>query len=110
MVGGKLPLSQFSEQLEERVSSAHSGETPKLRDLSTPLLKIDGAGNIEVKLTVTSLSDQQLEQLEDLGMNIRLTLPKYGVIEGSLPHDQVEAVAGLDFVVNVGTPGYPLHN
>ena len=145
MVGGKLPLSQFSEQLEElgeqlaeiyrqkqaltpvqrkidssilqvtqeveeRVSSAHSGEMPKLRDLSTPLLKIDDAGNIEVKLTVTSLSDEQLEQLEALGMQISLTLPEYRVIEGSLPHDQVEAVAGLVFVVNVGTPGYPLHN
>ena len=30
--------------------------------------------------------------------------------EGSLPYYQVEAVAGLDFVVGVGTPGYPWHN
>lgn len=30
--------------------------------------------------------------------------------EGSLLYDHVEAVAGLDFVINVGMPGYPWHN
>ena len=103
-------IIQVVREVDERISSAPPGERPKLQDFSTPMLKIDDAGNIEVKLTVTSLSDEQLEQLEVLGMNIRLTLPKYGVIEGSLPYDQVETVAALDFVVNVGTPGYALHN
>ena len=102
-------ILQVIREVNERLSVAYAGETPKFRDLSTPLLKIDDVGNIEVKLTVTSLTAEQLEQLEDLGMQIRLTLPEYGVIEGSLPHDRVEAVAGLDFVVNVGTPGYPLY-
>ncbi len=97
-------------EAEERISAAHPGETPKFQDLSTPLLRIDDAGNIEVKLTVTSLSDERLEQLEALGMQIGLTLPEYGVIEGSLRYDQVEAVAGLDFVARVGIPGYPWHN
>ena len=145
MVSGKLPLSQFSEQLEEfgeqlaeiyqqkqaltpaqrkidssiiqviqhvknRLSALAEGEKPRLRNLSTALLKIDDVGNIEVKLNVTSLSDEQFQELEALGMQIGLTLPEYGVIEGSLPYDQVEAAAGLDFVVRVGTPGYPRHN
>ncbi len=103
-------ILQVIREAEERVLAALSGETPKFRELSTPLLKTDDAGNIEVKLTVTSLTAEQLEQLEDLGMNIRLTLSKYGIIEGSLPYSQVEAVAGLDFVVNVGTPGYAVPN
>ena len=103
-------ILQVIREAEERVSAALPGETPKFQDLSTPLLKIDDAGNIEVRLTVTSLTTEQLEQLEDLGMQIGLTLSKYGIIEGSLPYDQVEAVAGLDFVARVGIPGYPLHN
>ena len=103
-------ILQVIREAEERVSAALPGETPKFQDLSTPLLKIDDAGNIEVRLTVTSLTTEQLEQLEDLGMQIGLTLSKYGIIEGSLPYDQVEAVAGLDFVARVGTPGYPWHN
>ena len=103
-------ILQVIRKAEERISALPEGETPRLRDLSTALLKIDDVGNIEVKLTVTSLTDERLEQLEALEMQIGLTLPEYGVIEGSLPYDQVEAVAGLDFVARVGTPGYPWHN
>lgn len=103
-------ILQVIREVEKRISSARPGATPKLQDLSTPLLKIDDTGSIEVKLTVTSLSDERLEQLEALGLQIGLTLPEYGVIEGSLRYDQVEAVAALDFVVSVATPGYPWHN
>jgi len=102
-------ILQVVREVKERISAAHPRETPRLRDLSMRLLKVDDAGNIEVKLSVTSLGDEQIEQVEARGMQIGLTLPKYGVIEGSLPYDQVEAVAGFDFVVNVGTPGYALH-
>ena len=91
-------------EVEKRISAAPLVEMSKFQDLSTPLLKVDDTGNIEVKLTVTNSNDEQLEQLEAFGMQIRLSLPEYGIIEGSLGYEQVEAVAGLDFVVNVGTP------
>jgi hypothetical protein len=80
------------------------------QSLSTQLLKIDNEGNIDVSLTVLSQTDDELMQLEKLGMNISFTLPEYGVIEGSLPYNQIEAVAGLDFVQNVGIPGRPFLN
>ncbi|MFC1905165.1 S8 family serine peptidase, partial [Chloroflexota bacterium] len=96
--------------VEKQLSLREAGERLRLQNLSTSLLRIDDTGNIEVKLTVTSLADEKLRQLEDLGMDIGLTLPDYGVLEGSLPHSQVEAVAGLDFVVNLGLPGYPLYH
>jgi len=101
---------QVIRKVEEQVSASAEGKKARLQDLSTALLKVDDAGNIDVKLTVTSFGDEQLGQLQDLGMDIGITLPKYGIIEGSLPYSQVEAVAGLDFVVNVGTPGYAVHN
>ncbi|MFA5367751.1 MAG: S8 family serine peptidase, partial [Dehalococcoidia bacterium] len=43
-------------------------------------------------------------------MNIEITLLEYAILEGDLPYDAVETVAGLDFVKHVGTPGYPIHN
>ena len=64
----------------------------------------------ETRQTSIQLINRDYEQLEALGMQIGLTLPEYGVIEGSLPYDQVEAAAGLDFVVSAGTPGCPRHN
>jgi hypothetical protein len=100
-------ILQVIQTVKERISA---GKTPDYQSLSTSLLKIDSAGNVEVKLTVTSQTAEQLQKLKDLGMQIGLTLPKYGIIEGTLPYSQVEAVAGLDFVTNVGAPGYPLHN
>ncbi len=39
-------------EVKKRISAAAAGKTPRFRDLSTFLLKIDYIGNIEVKLTV----------------------------------------------------------
>ncbi|MFC1861256.1 S8 family serine peptidase [Chloroflexota bacterium] len=97
-------------KVEDRVSALSEGDAPALQDLSTGLCKINDAGNIQVKLTVTDLSDERLELLEDLGMQVSVTLPEYGIIEGALSYYQVEAVAGLDFVTNVRRPGYIMNN
>lgn len=90
-------ILQVVQKVEKRILA---GEKPDFQSLSTPLLKMDSTGNIEVSLTVTSQTAEQLRQLEDLGMSIRITLPQYQVIEGTLPYGQIEAVAGLDFVQN----------
>ena len=97
-------------EIEKRISATPPGYAPGLRDLSTGMLKLDNAGEIEVRLTVDNVTEYHLEQLKALGMDINIILPKYGVVEGSLPYHKVEAVAGLDFVLCVGMPGYPIHN
>ncbi|MFA4837533.1 MAG: hypothetical protein WC749_15875, partial [Dehalococcoidia bacterium] len=98
---------------EEAAPKAAFGaqETPEKTELSPalpPLVRMDSAGKIEVKLTVSGTNSEQLKELEDLGMNITITLPDYGIVEGWLLPTQVEAVAGLGFVTHVGTPGYPI--
>ena len=103
-------IMQVIQKIEKQISTEYVWEMPEFQDFSAPLLRTDYAGNIEIKLTVNSLTVERLEQLEDLGMDIHLTLPEFDVIIGDLPYDQIEIVAGLDFVHNVGTPGYPLHN
>jgi subtilisin family serine protease len=103
-------LLKVTKKAKEKVEKLEPGEKRNLKELSTPMLHIDDEGSIEVKLAVKTMANEQLEQLREMGMDIRLTLPKYRIIEGSLPYDQVEAVAGLDFVVNVGTPGYAITN
>jgi len=103
-------ILQIIWQIEELMNSVGMGEMPPFTNLSTILRRIDGAGNIEVKLNLSSLAEGQLEQLESLGMEIGITLPKYGMVEGSLPYDCVEAVAGLDFVTSIAPPGYAFHN
>jgi hypothetical protein len=101
---------QVSRKVKERVSASKHGEKLDLRDLSTPPLKVDQAGNIKVKLNVRSLSEAQLDEIKDLGMDVTFSSPEYGLVEGSLPYNRVEAIAGLDFIKNVQTPGIPMYN
>lgn len=96
------PAAAFSAQ----VTSQNTEPSPSL----PPLVKTDSAGNIKVKLTVSGLNAEQLKELENLGVNVTITLPEYGIVEGWLPYDQAEAVAGLGFVTRVGTPGYLITN
>lgn len=41
-------------------------------------------------------------------MQTEFTTAQYGVIKGSAVYKQVEAVARVDFMVNMGTPGLGL--
>ena len=43
-----------------------AGKTQNFQSLSSPLLKIDNGGNIDVKLTVSSQTAGQIKQLEGL--------------------------------------------
>ena len=88
---------------------AMSENTGQYSSLSS-LVKTDRDGNIQVELTVSSINSEQLNELRNLGMNVSITLPEYSVVEGWLPGNQVEAVANLDFVTHVGTPGYPIYH
>ncbi|MBI2859725.1 MAG: S8 family serine peptidase [Chloroflexi bacterium] len=94
----------------ERVAKLRSGENPDLKGLSSRILNINDAGDIQVTLKVKSQTPQQIAQLQSLGMNVRVNLPKFGLVEGSLPYSQVEAVAGLDFVKGVRPPGHAIYH
>ncbi|MFC2122453.1 DUF2341 domain-containing protein [Bacteroidota bacterium] len=97
-------------EAKSRISKLPPGQTPSLKELSSALLRVDDAGIIDVKLKVNNLTAEQLERLQVLGMNIRINLPRYGLVEGSIPYHQAEAIAGLDFVRNLGPLGYGIHN
>ena len=104
-------LLQTIQEINEQASNSPVEDSIIFRNFSTSMLKINNEGVIEVKLTVSdNISDEQINQLKNLGMDIQITLPEYGIVEGSLPYDAVETVAGLDFVKHVGTPGYAILN
>ncbi len=91
-------------------AASPASERPRFSDLSTPLLKSDDAGNIEIELTATGINSEKMRQLEANGMKVVRTLPEYGIVEGSVPYGQVENIAGLDFVKGITTPSYPWYH
>ncbi len=91
-------------------SAAQAAQTAHLSDLSTSLARIDDAGRVAVKLSVPGISAGQRQELEALGLEASVSLPEYGILEGTVPWDRVEAVAALDFVRSVRAPGYAVPN
>ncbi|GEM_PF-1742777 len=101
---------QTAGEARSRAAALSPGQEARFSAFSTSMLKIDDAGNIEIKLNVSAAGREQLKQLEASGMKIIRTLPEYGIVEGSAPYGQVESIAALDFVRQVSTPGYPVYN
>ncbi|MFA5375263.1 MAG: S8 family serine peptidase [Dehalococcoidia bacterium] len=104
-------LLQTLQEINEQGSSAPIEDSLLFQNFSTSMFQINNEGVLKVKLTVSdNVSEEQINQLKSLGMNIQIILPEYGIVEGDLPYDIVETVASLDFVKHVGTPGYPIYN
>ena len=103
-------LLQKLQQINEQYAALPTGKNLSLQNFSTSMFKINNEGVIEVKLTVSNVTDEQINQLKALGMDIQITLPEYGIIEGKLPYDKVETIANLDFVEHISTPSYPIYN
>lgn len=57
-------ILQAVQNVNSRIST---GKTSNFQDLSTSLLKIDSAGNIEVKLTVTARPKSKLSNCKTMG-------------------------------------------
>ena len=103
-------ILQVAQEINDRILAVTPGQKPSFEDLSTPFIKTDSEGNIEVKLYVIDLDNERLLQIEALGMSVSLILQDYGIIEGSLPYYQIEMVANLEFVARVDAPSYPLYH
>jgi subtilase family protein len=91
-------------------SRVSSGSTADLSRLSTELVRVDAAGEIQVYVIVAEASPQHVAQLAGLGLRIEITLPEHGLVQGWAPADALETIAALDFVKEIRPPGYPVRH
>ena len=77
-----------------------------LRKLSTKLVRVNDAGEIQVYVILTEWSSEHVAELESRGLRIESTLPKRLLIQGWVPSEGVDDVAALDFVKEVKPPSY----
>ncbi len=94
----------------DRLSKKQMEGQAKLEAIPSLFSDIGDSDIIKVTLKVQSQNPDVLAELENLGMQIDINLPRYGIIEGSLHLDQVEAVANLDYVLNMGLPCSAIYN
>jgi hypothetical protein len=87
-----------------------AGEPFDARRLSTPLVRVNPSGEIQVYVLVEGFEPAHVAQLEAHGLRVELSLPEQGLVQGWLPHAAVDAVAALPFVREIRPPDYRFSN
>ncbi len=88
--------------------SMEKGIDPQFQSFTNSIVKVDNSGRFSVEIRVSSLSPEQRQLLLMSGMNIETAIPEYGLVKGTIPYNQIEAVSRLDFVTSIGNPGIML--
>ncbi len=74
--------------------------------LSTPLVKVDVEGNVEVYIHCDETDVDSMELLNALGLTTEVVNDKYKIVQGWLPYDSLEEAAELGFVSKITPPSY----
>jgi hypothetical protein len=100
------PIREAIAAIQARILSG-VGPTD-LRAISNDLVHVNNAGEIQVYVIFTEFRPEYAARLEAMGLRIELTLPDYRLIQGWVPANTIDLIAGLDFVAEVKPPGYPV--
>jgi hypothetical protein len=87
-----------------------AGVIADLEQMTTDLVRVNSAGEIQVYVIVTDVSPAHVAQLATLGLRVELILADHRLIQGWAPADALDQIAALDFVKEIRPPGYPVHN
>lgn len=77
-----------------------------LKKLSTNLVRVNDAGEIQVYVVLTEWSPEHVAQLEALGLRVEATVPTRRLIQGWVPSHALDDIAALDVVKEVKPPAY----
>jgi subtilisin family serine protease len=73
---------------------------------SSVALRVDDAGRVQVDVTVADTNDGTLMQLRGHGLDIEIVNADFRVVEGWIPIENLEALAGEPVVLKVRPPSY----
>ncbi len=77
-----------------------------LRKLSSKLVRVNDAGEIQVYVVLTEWSADYVAVLEARGLRVEHTVPNRRLIQGWVPSGVVDEIAALDAVKEVKPPSY----
>ena len=77
-----------------------------LKTLSTKLVRVNDAGEIQVYVVLTEWRPEHVAELEALGLRVEATVPTRRLIQGWVPSHAVDDIAALDAVKEVKPPAY----
>jgi len=81
-------------------------ESLSAEDFSTPLVKVDDEGYVQVYVHMSETSGGNIEQLKGMGLVQEITNDDLKIVQGWIPGGSVEKAAGLGFVSRITPPSY----
>ena len=99
------PIADVVAAVEARRASTAA---PDLRELSTDLVRVNEAGEIQVYVVLTAFRPEYVTRLEGTGVRIEFVLPEFRLVQGWVAAARIADVARFEFVAEVRPPGYPV--
>lgn len=99
-------LTKVLNKMAEMGVSRNNIQSLGAEDLSTPLVKVDNAGNIEVYVHLSEFSDENLKRLNEMGLISEVINESLKIVQGWLPYDNIEKATQLGFVSKITPPSY----
>ena len=81
-----------------------------LKKLSTKLVRVNDAGEIQVYVVLTEWRPEHVAELEALGLRVDATVPTRRLIQGWVPSHALDDIAALDAVKEVKPPASTITN
>ncbi|MEW6145386.1 MAG: S8 family serine peptidase [Thermodesulfobacteriota bacterium] len=99
-------LTEVIGRIAETGAARNGIESLSAKDFSTPLVRVDDQGNIQVYVQMSEPGDENIGQLKELGMVTEVVNENLNIVQGWLPYGSIEQAAGLGFVSKITPPSY----
>ena len=90
-------LKNITNQISEMTVTRSDVQSEKLSSLSNPLVKVDDKGNVEVFLYCNEVSNENLAELQSLGLIIEDMNDEHKIVHGWMPYENLEEAAEIGF-------------
>jgi subtilisin family serine protease len=88
------------------ISSENAGDMGVAGRFSSPFLRVDAGGRVQVEVTVTDTSEANLDALRAHGLDIEIVNREFRIVQGWVAVEKLEALAGEGAVKRIRPPSY----
>lgn len=101
-----LTLTKVLDKMTDTAALRNGAESLSAEDFSTPLVKVDDEGNVQVYVHMSETSGENIEQLKGMGLVPEITNDDLKIVQGWIPGGSLEKAAELGFVTRITPPSY----
>jgi hypothetical protein len=99
-------LARLIDAMEADGVTAEAARGRDLSGYSTPAVRVDAAGRVQVYVEVENAGEEALAALEMRGLRVESSLARHGLVQGWIAFDRVDALADDPNVRRVRPPSY----